>query len=244
MRDIAPAPSSSRTRRSSQIPPDVVYPPGSISSSTRPTRLVGPGVPGDDPYLSRRMVSPPSAYPAPGRASSLSGPSGLAAYPGNMLHGDTRTRAEDADYGHERRHSSYAPPIQLPPLQFDQHRQSTRRTSHDAQPSGSRLLHTPPRPPSTSDHASPPPPSSYSTRLQALPPPRHSQQSPASPQSLPPPFTLEPNPQWTPRSSVSSSTDLRGISTSGESPLVDSRVKREVDAFSHSALSRRSIQST
>ena len=214
MRDIAPAPSSSsQSRRTSQVASDVVYHPShstSSSYSTRPTRLVGPGVPGDDLIPSRRLMSPPpGVYPTPGR-SSTSRYSGYTNYPESVSHGDVRARAEEDVYGHERRTSGYPQPIQLPPLQFDPRRSAERHISLDVQPSGSRTPHTPPRPPSTSGHSASP----YSTRHTVLPPPRHSQQSPISPQPIPPPFTLEPVPQWAERPSITSSD--RGIHSSGE----------------------------
>jgi hypothetical protein len=201
IRDIAPAPSSSsQSRRPSDLPSGVVYSATHAGSSyaPRPTRLVGPGVPGDEVLPSGRMISPPpSTYPHPGRAS-VSGHGGYTTHSEGHSQSDNRARPEETVY--RQRSSAHLQSVQLPPLHLDSRIARERRTSHDTQQAGSRALHSPPIPPSTAGHSASP----YSSRHRVLPPLHVPEQAP---QPLSRPYALEPNPQW---------HSDRGMHTSGE----------------------------
>ena len=87
MRDIAPAPPQARRAPQDAYPP----PPSTYTRSSRPARLTGPGVPGDDFVPPPRgSMSPPAGVRSGSGRSNLPGLGGYTPYSSEAgLHSDT-----------------------------------------------------------------------------------------------------------------------------------------------------------
>ncbi|KAH8111568.1 hypothetical protein DFH11DRAFT_588603 [Phellopilus nigrolimitatus] len=211
-------PSGALRRRGSEAGTElhhVAHLPGSLSFGGRPgARLTGPGVPGTsaaiDPYAYRTSPPlPPAAYPRPlSPGLSFNFPPVHTPPLPTIMHREGQARAEAAIYGlHHYEHDLPPHSVRLPPLQLD--REPRRSIDMDT----GRRLDLPPR------SSTPRGVRSHFSRFAAEVSPTS-----VSPQTIPPPFTLEPSPVWASSSAISSvrphsSLGVRSGSVSFPAPL-------------------------